>query len=1008
MNSPAPVTGWLPRLSVKRRRLGARLALTAGLSALLASFLLVAVLLLVDYRHALITLDAELDQIAERDAQQIAAAQWSFDTNTVTEMMRGVLAYPYIRRIELLDSGKLFFAEGNTPLDARMRSIDLRLEREGRSIDMGRLIVYADLASLRHELLTTYSWRFASSLIVLFVAMGFTLLLFDRQVTRHLRRLANFVGALRPDSLEQTLTLDRVQQAGPDDELGTLVSGISAMQQTMLANIRSLEESLERQRHAEEAVRQLNATLEAKVAERTHELQVERDWADHVMELTHSGYYERELNSGIFRVNRHLQQLMEFPDAPALTYRLREDLFERLLAADPAAAMKIAERMQRNDAGVQINDEIEFPLKTPVTGQIKWFRMRQWKGISDADANMVAGALQEITAEVQAREQIERARDEAEAANRAKSEFLANMSHEIRTPLNGMVGMVQLLERSGLDQRQSGYISKLRYSADVLLGVINDILDFSKIEAGQLKIEQIAFNVGETLENAVAMLRVRAEQKGLVVRLELDSKLPPMLRGDPLRLSQILTNLGNNAIKFTDAGRVLVTVHCDDAENDQVLMRCEIEDTGIGLTQEETERLFRSFAQADGSISRRYGGTGLGLAICKRLVELMGGSISVSSEPGVGSVFSFSLTLGRVSVAEVATVRQRVARPRVAVPLRGCSILLVDDNAINREVAGEMLTVAGASVVFAADGAEAIEKIGMARNSSAPFDAVLMDIQMPVMDGLTATGVLRQDPVNAELPIIAMTAHGLSGDRERSLQAGMNDHVTKPIEFDAMIDILLHWVHGTEGIGDATPEPAITPQVTLALPDTELIRTTQALARINGNLSIYRRMLVRFLDEPADFATTYRAATNLTETAALAHRLKGTAGTLGFATLWALVNEQEQCALRGEALTDAAIDELASVLAATRAAAAELLLVMPDTTAQPAETPVVADACSLAQEVREYLQRFARPPTAMTDALMVAMEAHGQTAKTFSERLAAFDFAGAAAVLDEISWEKIQ
>ena len=389
--------------------------------------------------------------------------------------------------------------------------------------------------------------------------------------------------------------------------------------------------------------------------------------------------------------------------------------------------------------------------------------------------------------------QLRLARDAAEESTRAKGEFLANMSHEIRTPMNAILGMTRLVLDTPLTELQRDRLEKAEHSARALLRILNDILDFSKIEAGKLEMEIVDFNLDSVLRTVMDIFRETAKENALELSLDVERDTPTHLTGDPLRLHQILINLVGNAIKFTSKGGVYVTVSVLERDPARVKLGFSVRDTGIGLTPEQQDKLFSAFSQADGSTTRRYGGTGLGLAISKRLVALMHGEISCVSGKGSGSEFSFTAVFG-LSTAEDAASDAYGATPGLSAHeriahLKGRRILVAEDNEINQIVARELLEKAGFIVELASNGREAV---AMALNNQ--YDLIFMDIQMPEMDGLTAARELRNHARLAGLPIVAMTAHAMVGDREKSLAVGMNAHVTKPIDSDEVFAVLAKWL----------------------------------------------------------------------------------------------------------------------------------------------------------------------------------------------------------------------
>jgi PAS domain S-box-containing protein len=657
-----------------------------------------------------------------------------------------------------------------------------------------------------------------------------------------------------------------------------------------------LRDVTERQK-TQNAIVALNNSLEAQVEQRTAKLREASEVLEEQQRILQIAHEEQRTifntvtmgialvrSHKILRCNRQLEVIFGFGPGELDGHGTRlwyadEDDFQRIGA--PLFANLAPGEVQRHEQELVRKDGSRF-----------WARMT---GSLYVDANLgdaVLAVFEDMSLQREAAQAIAQATKQAVAASNAKSYFLANMSHEIRTPMNAIMGLSYLLLKGDLQTTQREQLRKIQSSSQHLLSILNDILDYSKIESGKMQVEQIEFELGQVLDNVASMTMERAAAKELALLFHIDSEVPQRLVGDPLRLGQIIVNLVNNAVKFTERGEVRVDLSLREKGEGDVLLLCTVKDTGIGLSAEQLPLLFQSFQQADSSTTRQYGGTGLGLAICKQLATLMQGEVGVQSVLGQGSTFWFSVRLGVSHSHALTTVH---AQPR-EVPdagalqmLQSVRILLVEDNELNREVAGELLLDIGVRLDTAINGQMALERL-----QEHAYDLVLMDMQMPVMDGLTATRLLRAQVEFAALPVIAMTANAMESDRQACLQAGMNDHISKPIEPDQLFSILLQWLRPATPMAISAPPIIHSPEIDL--PAIDGLDVVTGLRLVRGKKDFYLSMLRKFAvgQEGAVVAIREELQKGLAADALRrAHNLKSLLASIGMASISRLAAEVE-------------------------------------------------------------------------------------------------------------------
>ncbi|MBX9937518.1 MAG: response regulator [Burkholderiaceae bacterium] len=919
---------------------------------------------------------------------------------------------------------------------------------------------------------------------------------------------------------------------GTDDELEELARGFA-------------------QRTAE--LHAIQSELEVRVQHRTAELSntaaqlVEsRIMLESAQEMAHLGSWVWDLCDGSQRWSDELYRILGY--APGEITSATERF---LHAVHPQDRAKVEESLHCAQQAPETGWQMEHRILRATTGQERYVQQVA-QVLCDADGKplRMLGAMLDITSRKRSEQQLQQAQSEAEAANRAKSDFLANMSHEIRTPLNVITGMVHLALETPLSERQRNYLVKVHRSAQSLLGLINDILDFSKIEARKLTLEQVCFNLQDVLEDFSGVVGLRAEEKGLELLFDIPPNLPRELTGDPLRLGQVLTNIGYNAVKFTEHGEVVlgvrITPRAQESEDGRSMLELHftIRDTGIGISQEQQERLFHNFTQADSSTTRRYGGTGLGLAISKNLVEMMGGRIWVESTLGHGSSFHFTWpTIGcaqggserlplipplqgqrvlvvddnesareilarmvtalhfEASVADSAAkaladiiqaqdtgrpyavvlmdwmmpemdglecarllrsqmppeqwpkmvivtardpedlpdhtgIEEVLAKPvtpstlletllRVhghVVPvrthrtlrneelralmesLRGTHLLLAEDNELNQELAVDLLAEANITTRIANNGQEALDWLG-----KEAFDGVLMDLQMPVMDGYAATKAIRASPW-AHLPVIAMTANVMAGDREKAIAAGLNDQIGKPLDVAQMFTTIAKWIHPQvrRPASLVVPVPASAPPATVSgadiwpvsLPGIDL---ETGLRLSNGNRATYSKLLRLFYQGQQSFSTDFCSALRAQDwptATRLAHTLKSVSGTVGAGALSEAAKELEKACREQQPVVQ--VEQCLHEVVARLEPVLEGLATLAAPLATVATTHIDREPLRvMLLQLRELLSSGNTEALDLMEELREGVGVSDRHLGTLEKKVRVFDFQGACDVLDE-------
>ncbi len=1007
----------------------------------------------VEYVYTKERVNNELKVIGDTFEPSLAKALWDINPGQLKPTFLGMERFPSVVGVKLLNengqeigaSGMILDRKGQMvqggPDDKREHvkgsgglfefSFDIMYRERDMSAKVGEASLYSSNKVVFDRVKINFLFIIINSIITT-LAMWVIVLWISRKLTRPLTKLTAATKQLSMDRLDET-QIDI--QAKQRDEFKILEEAFNDMVQKLAVSKKAIQESENKYRS--------------------------------IFENSVEGIFQTSPDGRFINVNQSMANFFGYASPKEMLASVT-DIAQQCYAHPEEKAASYASINQKN----RISDiERQFKRKD---GSLFW-GSESVRAVRDADGELLyfEGSLVDIT-ERKAKERAQREREAAEMANQAKSNFLANMSHEIRTPMNAIIGFAHLALRTNPSQRMHGYLKKILASGNALLGIINDILDFSKIEAGKLDMEETRFLLSDVLENVSVLLSPLAEDKNLELLFATASDTPMSLRGDPLRLGQVLINLTNNAIKFTKTGEIIISTKVVEMDEKQVMLSFSVRDSGIGLTQEQIDGLFQPFTQADASTTREYGGTGLGLTICKHLVEMMNGDISVTSEPGKGSVFTFTARFGRPSVEKqkeltlsldlkglrvlvaddnaaareilhdilesfsfdvslaasgrealqelektdkpfdlVLTdykmpdldgiettkrikeradlshipiiimisaygreeVRKHAARtgvdaflnkpiersllfdtiislfseksetmpttpaldksdpPPEPEKIKNARVLVVEDNEINQQVAIELLEHAGMVVTTAANGREALKAV-----QQNTYDLVFMDLEMPKMDGYEATRAIRRYARLQDMPIIAMTAHAISGTREKCLDAGMNDHLAKPIDPPELMAMLVKWIK-PKSDQTPTPKPA-TPRKTDAqdLPDKlPGLNLATALTRLAGNQQLLKILLADFVHDFADAVESIKRALNqgdLEQIRIMAHTIKGVGGNIGAENLAESARRLENAASTGELpdsdLLDQFEKELDQAVASAQTLEAETPQTAPD------------------------------------------------------------------------------
>jgi PAS domain S-box-containing protein len=882
VSSPTPL---VPLARLLLRKLLLAYAVFAVLLSLVTVFY--------EYRAARREVLGSMQTLVVTFSSGIKGALWEYQEDILGSIVRGIGTYPGVASAEILDASGQVRATwrnaANIPASTMLTASEIFVVDGVTPVrEIGRVIVSSSDSYLYERLADRLSGTMMFALAQI-VFLGIMFYLLTRRLV--VQPLAKFSDQVRQMTTSGRHDLIAVDQTGAL-ELDTLQRGFNAL-------MVQLDSSLQQ-------VATHNAHLEDRIVERTREISQQEQKIRNILRATHAGTWEWSLQTDALILDGRSAEILGYTHEELQPLSIHT--FLAFGHPDDIAHSNAQIRLHLNGKIPVYEADVRMRHKN---GSWVWVQARGSVVSHDPQGkpDWLAGTYLDVSAIKHAQIQLEELNrdlkqrtDEAETANRAKSDFLANMSHEIRTPMNGILGMLSLLGHTDLTERQRDYAHKAHGAATALLGIINDILDFSKVEAGKMELCIEPFAVADVLNDLSGILYSTMGGKAVDVVVNIDPAVPAVLMGDPLRLRQVLLNIAGNAVKFTPQGRVVLGVTRVGAQGGG---ECEgfefsVTDSGIGIASNKLDYIFQGFSQAESSTTRRFGGTGLGLAISKRLVDLMGGVLQVQSEQGQGSRFYFSLQLDAASPEVALALRAGVVKSLARnsnlaanQPLAGLRLLVVEDNLLNQQVAQELLTRHGAQVQLANDG---LEGVAMALASQPPFDAVLMDLQMPQMDGLEATRSIRRNPHLQAMPIIAMTANAMESDREACRAAGMVDHLSKPIDLKKLLASVLRHTGRWEALGSLTSkaDAVIPPE---AQQEPQVLDLPLALNRLGGNRDMYVQIARAFQSEAVKLMAVMEQQVQQgqwRDGARSAHTLKGLSGTVGAAALALAVAQTEK------------------------------------------------------------------------------------------------------------------